>query len=170
MEVPARLELATSSLGPRRSHPLNYGTANLVAMAGFEPAMTALKERWLNPLAHIAIKLLARPEGFEPPIFLLRTRRLQLLAHGLTKNSGAAGRTRTLIDPLTARCLEDSAGTAANSWWAARNSNPAPRVTSAQADLLAVVRGPKSPVLQTVKACSPERLVDRQRIELCSLD
>jgi hypothetical protein len=156
LEVPARLELATSSLGPRRSHPLNYGTANLVAMAGFEPAMTALKERWLNPLAHIAIKLLARPEGFEPSISWLRTRRLQPLAHGLTKNSGAAGRTRTLIDPLTACCLEDSAGTAANSWWAARNSNPAPRV--------------KSPVLQTVKACSPERLVDRQRIELCSLD
>src|SRR5689334_10196088 len=31
-------------------------------MAGFEPAMTALKERWLNPLAHIAIKPLAKPE------------------------------------------------------------------------------------------------------------
>ena len=61
-------------------------------MAGFEPAMTALKERRLNQLAHIAT------EKFLPE------------ASG---EFGAAGRTRTLIDPLTACCLEDSAGTAA---------------------------------------------------------
>src|SRR5690349_25026748 len=111
-------------------------------MAGFEPAMTALKERWLNPLAHIAIKPLAKPE--DSKISWLRTRRLQRTCPWPHENFGAAGRTRTLIDPLTACCLEDSAGTAANSWWAARNSNPAPRV--------------KSPVLQTVKACSPREI------------